>query len=139
MFETARPGTDIVRSVTLLHARYYEASHLHFTDEPFGQPQRTDLPIPQSAVVKHWSRTRHLVNGIITIAESPVADLFEFANVASAQKLDVLVWTVRHVGNSYFESLMCDIVFLNVRRVHLLQNNVNATMHESKLRIRFFF
>ncbi|KAH7721306.1 hypothetical protein AAVH_11156 [Aphelenchoides avenae] len=90
MYENAECGTDVVRSVTLLHDRTDEKYPLPYSDDPLGRPQRADVPTPHSAFVKEWSRKRQLLGDIVT--ESAVADLFEFG------KLELFVWTIKHVG-----------------------------------------
>jgi hypothetical protein len=89
-FETAAPGTDIIRSVTLLHERYYGASPLHHTVGPLVQPWRTNVPTPHSAFIKQWA-SEHFLHAV---SESTVAELFLFENAKLAKKLEIYVWTV---------------------------------------------
>ncbi|KAH7702595.1 hypothetical protein AAVH_30247 [Aphelenchoides avenae] len=88
----AERGTDIVRSVTLLHMRAHAWPLRHAVD-PLGEPRRTDAPTPHSAFIKEWSRKEQLDRGE-TITESAVSELFVFENAKSAKKLEVFVWTL---------------------------------------------
>ncbi|KAH7704503.1 hypothetical protein AAVH_28309 [Aphelenchoides avenae] len=99
MFEAAERGTYIVRSVTLLHQRYIEASPLRHTGEPLGPPRRTNVPTPQSAFIKKWCRTQQLVYGTnATATESTAADFFVFESAKSGKKLEVYLWTVQQLN-----------------------------------------
>ncbi|KAH7714033.1 hypothetical protein AAVH_18606 [Aphelenchoides avenae] len=101
MFETAERGTKIVPSVTLLHQRFGEASPMHHTGEPLGLPRRTDIPTPQSAFIKKWSRTEQLVYGTnATATESTVADFFVFESAKSGKKLEVYLWAVQQLNRN---------------------------------------
>lgn len=63
--------------------------------DPFGQPNRTDVPAPLCAFIKQWSRETDRTFRITT-KESTVAELFEFENAKAAKKLMIFVWTVAH-------------------------------------------
>lgn len=97
MFEVAERGTDVIRSVTLLHQRYDRESPLLETFDVLGQPLRTEAPAPNSAFVKEWYGDDDLSDTITT--EPTVANLFLFENAKSAQKLEVFAWTLEEVGH----------------------------------------
>ncbi|KAH7668105.1 hypothetical protein AAVH_43059 [Aphelenchoides avenae] len=102
MFEMTEPGTDIVRSVTLLYKRpLFEVSPLPDADEPLGRPRRTDAPSPHSAFIKEWSQQR-LHDYDNTITESPAADLFVFENAKAAKKLEVFVLAIQQDHNDEY-------------------------------------
>lgn len=94
MFETAERGTDVVRSVTLLHLRFFDASPLRGMDDLFGQPRHTDIPIQHSAFVKDRSRRNFPTN---TYTEASNAEVFVFENANLAMKLDLFVSTIEQV------------------------------------------
>ncbi|KAH7678245.1 hypothetical protein AAVH_41856 [Aphelenchoides avenae] len=96
LFETAQRGMEVVRSVTLLHTRFHNASHLRHRVDPLGRPYRTDVAAPPSAFLKEWA-LRWVKTDRSTITESPTAELFVFENVKSAMKLEVSTWTVHQV------------------------------------------
>lgn len=104
MFEAADRGTAIVASVTLLHARYKEASHLRHAVDPLGQPRRTEAPKPHSAFIEEWSRKQKRFDKRTTI-ESTVAHLYAFENAKSEKKLEVFVWTLEQVSELEDEDL----------------------------------
>ncbi|KAH7711279.1 hypothetical protein AAVH_21437, partial [Aphelenchoides avenae] len=104
MFEKADHGTDIVRSVTILHlGRYFATALFRNAVDAFGQPHYTAVPTPRSAFVKEWSRNQSLDGR--TTTESPVADLFVYNNAKAARKLEVFMWHVQQVdeddGDAY--------------------------------------
>ncbi|KAH7716300.1 hypothetical protein AAVH_16300, partial [Aphelenchoides avenae] len=92
VFKMAKLGTDIVRSVTMLHTRRREVSQWAHTSDPLGTPQSTDVPTPSSAYVKKWS-TEQRRRGY-TITESTVAELFVFENSRLESRLEVFAWTI---------------------------------------------
>lgn len=92
MFERAERGAKIVQSVTLLHARFDEASPLSLLLETLGRPCRTDAPTPHSDFVKAWYRNHHIKK--IVTSESSVGELFVFKNAGAGKKREVLVWTL---------------------------------------------
>ncbi|KAH7698613.1 hypothetical protein AAVH_34292 [Aphelenchoides avenae] len=91
-------GTNVVRSVMLLHQRYGAAWHLRRSHEPLGQPQRMDAPTPHVVFFKKWLTEQDLGADGITTTESSVAQLFVFENETAAKKLEVLVWTIVQSG-----------------------------------------
>ncbi|KAH7721325.1 hypothetical protein AAVH_11181 [Aphelenchoides avenae] len=106
MFEMAEPGTDVVRSVTLLYKRaLFEVSPLPDADKPLGRPRRTDAPSPHSAFIKEWSQQR-LHDYDNTIIESPAAELYVFENAKAAKKLDVFVWAIQQQGTRHYAFLL---------------------------------
>ncbi|KAH7709077.1 hypothetical protein AAVH_23658 [Aphelenchoides avenae] len=96
MVERAERGTNITRSVTLLYQRN-EASPYRHTLELFGRPWCTDVPTPDSAIIKKWTDDMPR-----DITESAVADFFQFENVNLAKKLEVFVWTVEQPTASHY-------------------------------------
>lgn len=98
MFEALQRGTDIVRSVTLVHTRR-DTTRLRLAVEPLGRPRRSNVPRPCCAFVKNWLPEWMLcLEGIgldgIRATESKLSDLFVFENATSAKRLDVHVWTI---------------------------------------------
>ncbi|KAH7691414.1 hypothetical protein AAVH_40070 [Aphelenchoides avenae] len=96
MFETAARGTDVVRSVTLIHTRLFEERPVRLADDLLGRPLCKEVPTPHNACVKEWSRVNHLIYGT-TSTESAVAELFVFDNPNLAKKLELFAWTIEQV------------------------------------------
>lgn len=101
MFKKVESGTEIVRSVILLHRR---VSPLYHITELLGQPRRIDVPMPHNTFAKPWSRGREYRR-----PTAETCELFVFENAKSAKKLEVLAWTVER-GNEW--QIALDYVFL---------------------------
>ncbi|KAH7707706.1 hypothetical protein AAVH_25062 [Aphelenchoides avenae] len=91
-------GTDVTRSVALLHTRYSAAWPLYRTFEPLGPPRRTDAPTPLVAFFEKWLMEAELGRDGVTTTEAPVAQLFVYENAKAAKKLEVFVWTIVQSG-----------------------------------------
>ncbi|KAH7714041.1 hypothetical protein AAVH_18614 [Aphelenchoides avenae] len=83
MFRMTERGSSPVRSVTLIHRRFGEAWPIRQTTDPLGQARRSDVPTPDSAFVKQWSRNQRQN----TLTESTFAKLLVFENTKTAKKL----------------------------------------------------
>ncbi|KAH7703897.1 hypothetical protein AAVH_28927 [Aphelenchoides avenae] len=111
-FENAEAGTDMVRSVVLLHQRFGLVSPVHHDVDPLGRPRRTDVPKPHCDFMKEWYRGARLDS--YTITESTVAELFVFENAQAAKKLDVFVWTVNEECQDEEENSLSYVFLLRV-------------------------
>lgn len=101
MFETADRETDVVGSVTLLYKRFGEGAAVPLDLEPLGQPWRTDVPKPHCEFIQEWLRERRGI--MLAPTESPVGELFVFANETSAKKLELFAWIIEE--RTCFDSL----------------------------------
>lgn len=114
MFERADHGTDIVRSVTILHlGSYFATPPFHNAVDAFGQPHHVAVPTPHSEFVKEWSRNQSLDGR--TTTESTVADLFVYNNTKAARKVEVFMWTVQQVDedeDDYYAPIPLNYAFL---------------------------
>lgn len=103
-FKNAERGTDIVRSVALLHERSGEPTPFPHSFEQPAYPIRTEITAPRNPFVKKWSRATGRMHGLTT-SESPVAELSVFKNAKVAGKLEVSVWTVEQTKSGAPASL----------------------------------
>ncbi|KAH7702241.1 hypothetical protein AAVH_30605, partial [Aphelenchoides avenae] len=92
-FEKAERGTDVVRSVTLLHLRFRTVSTLQHT-EALGQPRRTDVSMPHNEFFVNWLCSVCRQHAPLRPSNINQCELFVFENAKAAKKLEVLVWTV---------------------------------------------
>ncbi|KAH7696757.1 hypothetical protein AAVH_36171 [Aphelenchoides avenae] len=96
MFEKAEPVMDVVRSVTLLHTRYYKVSSSYHSAVPLGVPRHIGIPTPHNrfcqGVVTEGARKHY--DRIIP------AELVEFENAKASKKLEICVWPVEQMQNA---------------------------------------
>ncbi|KAH7708195.1 hypothetical protein AAVH_24565 [Aphelenchoides avenae] len=86
MFETAAPGSKVVRSVALISEHSDELAPLSNASGPLGRPWSTDVPAPRNKFMAKYFRSKK-------ISEAK-ADRFTFENTKSGKRLDVYKWMV---------------------------------------------
>ncbi|KAH7709500.1 hypothetical protein AAVH_23224 [Aphelenchoides avenae] len=84
MFETAEPGSKVVKSVALICEHCDELAPLSNAAGPLGRPRSTAVPAPSSKFMAKYFRSKK-------ISEAK-ADRFAFANTKLGKRLDVYKW-----------------------------------------------
>lgn len=104
MFESCERGTDVVRTVTLLHKRFFDDSPIFQPVDPLRLQRRANVPTPHNAFIKEWARREQEQE--IATTESPLAELFVIENAKAAKKVEVFVWTLQQQPSLHYAFLL---------------------------------